>query len=360
MNNAVFPVTSQPQFWVIVPTYNPGASAWADWAVALKNQNCQPMQVIVVDSGSTDGSVDISQQAGYTVLHVHATDFNHGGTRQWALDQGLEKASQLGQPKPDFVVYLTQDAILAHPNSLQELLSAFQQPQVAAAFGRQMPKPNATWLEAHARNFNYPETSRTVQLQDKASLGIKACFLSNSFAAYRLQALQAMGGFPSNLPMGEDTYTAAKLLLSGQSLHYQASAAVYHSHNYNGTQDFQRMFDTGVFHAQNPWLQQSFGRAEGEGMKLLSAQWQTLRQIISAPSSALPSSSPTASTQAQHNNQPNNQPNPQNPGWLGGSFQLITTNFIKLSAYKLGLAYRFVPAFLRPYFSMSKAFWLQK
>jgi rhamnosyltransferase len=356
MNNAVFPVTSQPQFWVIVPTYNPGASAWADWAVALKNQNCQPMQVIVVDSGSTDGSVDISQQAGYTVFHVHAKDFNHGGTRQWALDQGLEKASQLGQPKPDFVVYLTQDAILAHPNSLQELLSAFQQPQVAAAFGRQVPKPNATWLEAHARNFNYPETSRTVQLQDKASLGIKACFLSNSFAAYRLQALQAMGGFPSNLPMGEDTYTAAKLLLSGQSLHYQASAAVYHSHNYNGTQDFQRMFDTGVFHAQNPWLQQSFGRAEGEGMKLLSSQWQTLRQIISAPPSAPLSTSSNASI----NRQDINQSNPQKPGWLGGSFQLITTNFIKLSAYKLGLAYRFVPAFLRPYFSMSKAFWLQK
>jgi len=356
MNNAVFPVTSQPRFWVIVPTYNPGASAWADWAVALKKQNCQPMQVIAVDSGSTDGSVDISHQAGYTVLHVHATDFNHGGTRQWALDQGLEKASQLGQSKPDFVVYLTQDAILAHPNSLQELLSAFQQPQVAAAFGRQMPKPSATWLEAHARNFNYPETSRTVQLQDKASLGIKACFLSNSFAAYRLQALQAMGGFPSNLPMGEDTYTAAKLLLSGQSLHYQASAAVYHSHNYNGTQDFQRMFDTGVFHAQNPWLQQSFGRAEGEGMKLLSSQWQALRQIMSAPPSAPLSTSSNASI----NRQDNNQPNPQKPGWLGGSFQLITTNFIKLSAYKLGLAYRLVPAFLRPYFSMSKAFWLQK
>jgi rhamnosyltransferase len=207
-----------------------------------------------------------------------------------------------------------------------------------------MPKPSATWLEAHARNFNYPETSRTVQLQDKASLGIKACFLSNSFAAYRLQALQAMGGFPANLPLGEDTYTAAKLLLSGQSLHYQASAAVYHSHNYNGIQDFQRMFDTGVFHAQNPWLQESFGRAEGEGMKLLSAQWQALRQIMSS-SSKTPFSPPS---------------NLQKPGWLSGSLQLITTNFIKLTAYKLGLAYRFVPAFLRPYFSMSKAFWSKK
>jgi rhamnosyltransferase len=104
------------------------------------------------------------------------------------------------------------------------------------------------------------------------------------------------------------------------------------------------MFDTGVFHAQNPWLQQSFVRAEGEGMNHLSSQWQTLNQLMS--SSSKTTSSPPS--------------NPQKPGWLGGSFQLITTNFIKLSAYKLGLAYRLVPAFLRPYLSMSKAFWLQK
>jgi hypothetical protein len=39
---------------------------------------------------------------------------------------------------------------------------------------------------------------------------------------------------------------------------------------------------------------------------------------------------------------------------------MIKTNFIKLTAYQLGRAYRFLPAFIRPYFSMSKAFWLQK
>jgi rhamnosyltransferase len=274
--------------------------------------------------------LEVSKQSGFTVLSIHAKDFNHGGTRQWALDQGLEKANQLGQPKPDLVVYLTHDAVLAHENSLQELLNAFQNPQVAASYGRQIPKSNANWLETHTRHFNYPKMSKTVTLKDKASLGIKACFLSNSFAAYRLQALQAMGGFPSNLPLGEDTYTAAKLLLSGQSLHYQASAAVYHSHNYNGTQDFQRMFDTGVFHAQNPWLLQSFGKAEGEGLKLVRSQWSFLM------------------AQSGQVNQ---------PPVIQGVLQWLTSNALKWLGYKLGHVHRYLPTALVKKFSMHKAFW---
>jgi rhamnosyltransferase len=311
------------------------------------------MQVVVVDSGSTDGSLELSQQAGFTVLHTKAQDFNHGATRQWALDQGFLKlqpnppndttpsattstspsALAIASTPPEFIVLLTQDAILASPKALEELLQAFQDPQVAAAYGRQLPNPDAHWLEAHTRSFNYPDASKTVQLQDKASLGIKACFLSNSFAAYRLQALMDQGGFPGHLPLGEDTFTAAKLLLSGQSLRYQATAEVYHSHNYNGLQDFQRMFDTGVFHAQNLWILQNFGKAEGEGVKLVKSQWAYLR----APSS-----------QSNH------------PSLLQGVLQLLMTNAIKLVGYKLGRAHHWLPQVLVKKFAMNKVFWQPK
>lgn len=280
------------------------------------------MQVVVVDSGSSDGSVALSQQAGFTVLHTQAQNFNHGATRQWAVNQAFLTPSSA----PEVIVFLTQDAILASPNALAELLQAFQDPQVAAAYGRQLPKPQAYWLEAYTRAFNYPDTSRTVQLQDKASLGIKACFLSNSFAAFRLQALMQQGGFPAHLPLGEDTYMAAKLLLSGQSLRYQASAQVYHSHNYNGLQDFQRMFDTGVFHAQNPWLLQNFGTAEGEGAKLVRSQWQALKQ-------------------QSH--------------FLQSLLKWLSTNALKLLGYKLGLAYQWLPSALVKKFAMNKVFWQQ-
>ena len=326
--------TFQPLFGVIVPTYNPGLEAWVRWVQALKSQNCKPMQVVVVDSGSTDGSLAMSQQAGFRVLHTEAKNFNHGATRQWALNQGFlnpESISAISpnlnappSTSPEFMVFLTQDAILANPNALADLLQAFQDPQVAAAYGRQLPNQNAHWLEAHTRSFNYPDSSKTVQLQDKASLGIKACFLSNSFAAYRLQALMAQGGFPAHLPLGEDTFTAAKFLLSGQSLRYQATAEVYHSHNDNGLQDFQRMFDTGVFHAQNTWLLQNFGKAEGEGAKLVRSQWQSLQQ---------------------------------QPHFMQGLLQWLSTNALKLLGYKLGRAYHWLPKALVKKFAMNKVFW---
>lgn len=331
--STVTPLSARaPNFWVLVPTYNPGLEAWAQWVQALQTQNDKPAQVVVVDSGSTDGSLALSQQAGFTVFHTLANDFNHGGTRQWALDQALK----LSAPPPQFLVCLTQDALLASADSVQALLRTFDNPEVAAAFGRQLPKKEATWLETHSRTFNYPAISRTVQFEDKANLGIKTCFLSNSFAAYRLQDLQKIGGFPNHLPLGEDTYVAAQFLIAGRHIGYQATARVYHSHNYNGRQDFQRMFDTGVFHAQNQWLLGRFGAAEGEGLRLLMSQWRYLMQSQSIETSSLKGSK---------------------PHWALGLLQLLTINCTKYAGYKMGRAYKYLPYFLVQKFAMHKVFW---
>jgi rhamnosyltransferase len=254
---------------LLVPTRNPG-SQWAEFLQALDSQTIRPQRVIVLDSESTDGSAQATQTRGHTVHTVQRRQFNHGGTRQTGLDQYAQNAC--------FAIFLTQDAILANPEALAQLLAAFDDPQVAAAYGRQLPHANAIPIAAHARLFNYPPMGHTITAQDKAHKGIKTCFLSNSFAAYRLSALRQAGGFAPDLILGEDMHLAARLLLAGHAIRYQASAQVYHSHNYSLQEEMARYFDTGVFHAQQSWLMNTFGGAGNEGLKFMTSEIRHLGQ----------------------------------------------------------------------------------
>ncbi len=265
--------------FLIVLTYNPGP-VWLRWIAAVKCQR-EFVRILVVDSSSTDGTNFSDLPLNFTVKYIKSENFTHGGTRNWAL--------QHVPVDTDVVIFMTQDAVLASPESLQMLLSAFEDPLVACAYGRQMPHENATPLAAHARKFNYPASSRTVSILDQPQLGIKTCFLSNSFAAYRLSDLVAVGGFPSDVILGEDMSVAAHVLMAGKRIAYVANTCVYHSHNYSITQEFQRYFDTGVFHARSPSLLRAFGGARGEGIRFvcseLSYLWQCAPKLI--PSAAV-------------------------------------------------------------------------
>jgi rhamnosyltransferase len=254
---------------VIVPTLN-AAQDWALFAPALLSCGIEPKQVLVLDSESTDGTADLATAAGFEVLCIRRTDFNHGGTRQIAVDKFVDAT---------ILIYLTQDAVIADPESLRALVSAFDDPLVAAAYGRQLPRPKAAPIEAHARLFNYSEKSEVRSLESRKRLGIKTAFLSNSFAAYRHSALVEVGGFPSDVLFGEDTLTAAKLLLSGYKVAYVAEACVYHSHSYTLVQEFRRYFDIGVLHTRESWLIDEFGKVANEGNQFVLSQFRYLKQV---------------------------------------------------------------------------------
>jgi rhamnosyltransferase len=231
----------------------------------------------VIDSSSDDGTVELARSAGFAVQSIARAEFNHGRTRQMAAELF---------PNAEILVYLTQDAVLATPDSLAKLLRAFDSPQTGAAYGRQLPRPEAGPIEAHARLFNYPAESNVRTLASRDQLGFKTIFISNSFAAYRRSALLAAEGFPANVIFGEDTVTAARLLLSGWQIVYEADAAVYHSHAYTGVQDFKRYFDIGALHAQEPWLLKEFGQAGGEGKRFVFSEcayvWSRKKPLVAS------------------------------------------------------------------------------
>lgn len=253
---------------IIIPTYNPGAM-WHDWIEHFKAQSLMPAVRLIVDSSSTDGVLNAATSALFEIHTIGKGDFNHGGTRQVALEKIVKDI--------DIAVFMTQDALLFDSESLQNLVAIFSEnSNVAAAYGRQLPHIGSRPSEAHARIFNYSDRDMLKSIASKDEIGIKSIFISNSFSAYRVKDLLAVGGFPSNVILGEDTMVAAKLLLAGKSVAYQANACVYHSHHYTYGQEFKRYFDIGVLHAREPWLLSKFGKVGGEGMRYLRSEMRFL------------------------------------------------------------------------------------
>jgi rhamnosyltransferase len=223
----------------------------------------------------------------------------------------------------DIIVFLTQDALLASPDAIERLVTGFVDERVGVAYGRQLPHRNAGPIAAHARLFNYPLKSQLRSLEDRMCFGIKTAFISNSFAAYRRNALMQVGGFPIDTIMNEDTYVAGKMLVSGWKIAYCAEAQVFHSHDYGFLDEFKRYFDIGVFHTHTVWLQQTFGSASGEGLRFVISEMRYLNKH--AP-------------------------------WLIPSAALRTG--LKWLGFKLGVLHRGLPRAIRRCFSLHKIYWL--
>lgn len=215
---------------LVIPTRNAGAHL-DRLLPALAAQRRQPDSILVVDSRSSDDTVERFRAFGARVEVIEPASFNHGGTRRWASQQ----------VEADALIYLTQDAIPASPDSFANLLDElYAEADIGVAYGRQLPHPGAGLLGAQARRFNYPPESRSKRLADASELGIKTCFSSDSFSAYRSDALAAVGGFPEDVIGSEDAYVAARLLQAGYAVRYAASAEVYHSHDYRLLEEFRR------------------------------------------------------------------------------------------------------------------------
>jgi len=247
---------------LLIPTYNAG-SMWAEVLHSIATQACILDRKIVIDSASTDQTVDLAKQHGFEVINLDKKDFDHGYARQLLAESALDC---------EILIYLTQDCILKDSFSLSNLIKAFDEPKTGLAYGRQLPHKGAKILESHARLFNYPAQSIVKRISDKEKLGIKTASCSNSFAAYRLTALQQVGGFPSNTILGEDVIVAGRMLIKGWSISYVGNAESYHSHDYTAVEEFKRYFDIGVFHKTDHWLIDEFGTAGGEGFKYLKSE----------------------------------------------------------------------------------------
>ena len=259
---------------VVIPTYN-ASRYWECMQHALQQQGILPDQVLIIDSSSTDNTRRLVERAGYQLKIIPQESFRHGATRQLAAES---------LPAAEILLYLTQDAVPHGESSFKNLLEAFAQADIGACYGRQLSRAGADPIERHARLFNYPDRSAVRTFESRRELGIKAAFFSNSFAAYRRSALLDVGGFPRDTIVSEEVTVAARMLMAGWKVSYQAEATAIHSHPFTIAQEFSRYFDIGVHHGREGWLLKEFGGAGGEGRTfvlsearyLLQCQWTLL------------------------------------------------------------------------------------
>ena len=230
----------------------------------LLNSSLKP-RVLVVNSSSQDGTVELAEQMGAETLVIPRSEFNHGITRDLAR-------KKLGT---DIVVMVTPDAYAIDKYTLEKLVRPIIQGEASIAYGRQIPHDGANFLEAYGRIFNYPLQSHVRSFQDIQRYGVYTIFCSNSFAAYSQKALDEIGGFPAVL-LGEDTFTVAKLLAKGHKIAYVASAVVKHSHSYSLAQEFKRNFDTGLARKKHSHLVDGYGRDSKRGREFVRSMFRRI------------------------------------------------------------------------------------
>lgn len=296
---------------LVIPSCNAG-QLFENVLNSIHRQSVQP-HLLLIDSESTDSTVQLAISANFEHHTISRKEFNHGSTRQLALSL---------YPHADIIIYMTQDAILSSTDSIKNIIDCFVNEKIGAVCGRQLPHAYASPITAHARLFNYPDVSSIKSKDSISKIGIKAAFLSNSFAAYRSSALTEVGGFPSDAIFGEDTYVAAKLLQAGWKVAYCAEAACYHSHNYSIKEEFERYFDIGVFHSRERWFIESLGKPEGEGKKFVLSELHYLTK---------------------------------NALWLIPS--AIVRTLLKFIGYKFGQNEKLIPDWLKLKLSMNKGYW---
>ena len=297
---------------VLIPVYRPDGKL-TELLKRLKMQNYPIHRVILMNTEEKHFPTELTGiWDRVEVYHLAKEEFDHGGTR----DRGVRMSTA------DLVLCMTQDAMPADETLIEELVKPFDDPEVWAAYARQLPNEDCREVEKYTRSFNYPEQSMVKTKEDLNRLGIKTFFCSNVCAAWRREKYLELGGFVKHTIFNEDMILAGTMIKQGGKIAYCAKAKVIHSHNYSAFQQFHRNFDLAVSQTMYPEV---FGgiRSESEGIKLVKKSLSYCIKI--------------------------------GKPWL--MIQVVTQSAGKLLGYKMGQRYRSLPMWLILRCTMSPSFW---
>ena len=217
---------------VAIPVRDGGARLAEVLAAVRAQRTERAVELLVCDSGSTDGSVARAREAGAHVLQIAPERFSHGSTRNLLMEQALT----------EHVVFLTQDAVPATGTWLDTLLGGFAKAEdVGLVFGPYEPVAQASlmvrreltaWFDSFADD-ERPRVDRLSpderELPALALLGRRAFFTDANGAVSREHWRRVPF---RDVPYAEDHQLALDMLRAGFAKVYVPGAGVLHSHDY--------------------------------------------------------------------------------------------------------------------------------
>ena len=303
---------------VIIPVYRPD-DRFFTLLDRLAKQTLKPHRIILMNTeeslwDAVKGNEKLRNTGAAALCEIHhltKAEFDHGGTR----NLGVSFSSS-----PYFVM-MTQDAVPVDRNLLKILIGRMKG-KVRMCYARQLAGRNADPIERFSRGFNYGPESRTKTVSDLPKLGIKTWFASNVCAAYDRAVFDRLGGFADHTIFNEDMIYCAGLLKAGYAVRYCADARVIHSHHFTGRQQLQRNFDLAVSQAEHPEVFEGI-ISESEGIRMV---WNAAKWL-------------------------------RKQGRMDLIPELVWTSGCKYLGYRLGKAYKKLPASLVKRISGNRSYW---
>jgi rhamnosyltransferase len=213
---------TDPKITIVMRCFN---EAWAlrETLPALQAQDYRNWELVAIDSGSTDGSVELLRAARPKhLVEILPHDYRPGRV----LNHGMELA------ETERVIFLNADATPQNPQWLRPLAEALADPRHAAAFGRQIPRPGcaAVYAYDYERCFGAArESSQWDHFFSMVSSGLRKDVWSRR-------------GFLESMQYSEDDEYTRWTRAAGYEIVYCPGSVVMHSHNYTPQQAYKRSF----------------------------------------------------------------------------------------------------------------------
>lgn len=207
---------------IIIPVKNAGAIFKETLEALFCQKNVSPFEVIIIDSGSTDGTLETCRQFPVRLLQILPTEFEHGKTRNYG--------ASLAEGK--ILVFLVQDAVPVGANWLKNLIDPFgSDDRIAGVYSRNIPRPDASLRQVR-------EIERYFRPEGRLQTSPVDHIFSNISSAIRKEIFERIP-FP-DVKFGEDQLWAQQVLEAGYAIQYEPASMVTHSHHDNLRDAFRR------------------------------------------------------------------------------------------------------------------------